>query len=659
MHIFIIVYVLNLTIHGDKLEITEQNKQKLWERQKGMCGLCGKKFDENKDNLDLNYYISNSNEDSMVNSINHITLVCTFCNQYLQNHQKNDDNLHIKKYYFPYSNFGDYSIEDSIRDLTEDIKLFEKAVKSSNEWRNAFNTVKEFNKIIYGLNLSREHHSEVYNLINSIQDILYKRQQEEHQKLESILIDNYNSLKQKIDYAIHNSELTNDFKEAREHLLVFQNEFKEVTLSKEHREELVSLLNKAFEDLNTRFARQKESYEMECSENYLILKKKIDDAIEIVKNSNDIRKARLVLINVQNEFKGLKLKKEQREEQYSRIQNAFEELNKQQQLEQQEYEKECAENYAKLTELVASSIEFSEITIIFKEAREKLIEAQNAIKNSKLKKDHREELFQKIRTAFDTLSERQNIERDSYDKECNDNYNMLKANIEGAIIFAQNSTNFKQARETLISAQNAIKGMRLKKEQREELYSNIRETFNELNRRQSEEREIFEKETSENFDKLNKRAEQISMEIEISNDFRQIRENLIAIQNELRIVKLKKEQRDELFNKIRSAFENFDKKRNEYKENIKKEKVEKLSNLLVNLEDKLVRIEDSISWDVKSLEFQKEKLAQINLMPESESQKAEVLKIIQSIEERIKDKQTSINEVKARILSIQAELNNL
>lgn len=651
--------MFKLTLLGEKLELSEQIKQELWERQKGMCGHCGKKFDENKDNNEYNYFFNNSLDDSQTISLNNISLLCSFCNQYLQNHQKNEQTQHIKKYYFPYSNFMDYQIEDSIRDLTEDIRAFEQTIQSNKEWKNALNKLKEFTKLVYGLNLSREYHSEVYNLLNSIQETLTKYQQEEQQKMEAILNNHYNSLKEKIDTAIKQSVQTNDFKEAREFLLAAQNEFKEMNLSKEHREELVAQLNQAFEDLNQRFARQKESYEMECSENYLTLKKKIDETLDVIEKSKDTRRSRLVLINVQNEFKGLKLKKEQREEQYARIQNAFEELNKKQQLEQEEYEKECVENYIKLTELVESSIKFSEITTTYKDAREKLIEVQNTIKNLRLKKEQREELFQKIRDAFDSLSERQNVERDSYDKECNDNYNMLKANIEGAIVFAQNSTNFKQARETLISAQNAIKGMRLKKEQREELYAKIRETFNDINKKQSEEREQFEKETSENFAKLIKRIEQIETDIANTNEFRQIRENLIAIQNELRIVKLKKEQRDDLFSKIRIAFDNFDKKRNEYKESIKRQKAEKLNNLLFNLEDKIIRIEDSLSWDIKSLEYQKQKLEQLNFQDGEEEQMEEVKKIIASIEARIDDKQKSINDVKARILSIQAELDNI
>ncbi|MEM4261163.1 MAG: hypothetical protein QXG00_08015 [Candidatus Woesearchaeota archaeon] len=633
--------------------------QELLKRQKGMCGHCGKKFDENSEKQELLYNLIKNDDNIEELNLNNLSIVCTNCYQYLLNYKKNDHSLPLKKYLFPYSNFTDYTIENAVIDLTKDLQEFENFVQTNNEWKNSLNTLKDYNKIIYGLNLSREHHKEVYNITNAIFELLNKRQLEEQQRQEQVLYNNYISLKQKFEEAIANSQSINDFKESRELLLAVQNELKEINLNKEHREELVILLNKAFEELNKKFAQQKESYEMECSENYLILKKKIDEALNAVLKSNDIRKSRLILINVQNEFKGLKLKKEQREEQYARIQNAFEELNKKQQEEQEEYEKECSENYEKLVKFVTNVIELSEITSSFKEAREKLIEAQNNIKNSKLKKEDREELFQRIRTAFDSLIERQNTERDTYDKECIDNYHMLKTNIEGAIIFAQNSTNFKQARETLISAQNAIKGMRLRKEHRDELYSIIRENFNELNRKQTEERIQFEKETSENYSKLNTRVETIEKEIINSNDFRQIRENLIAIQNELRIIKLKKEQRDELFGKIRTAFESFDKKRNEYKESIKKEKREKLNNLLLNLEDRLVRIEDSISWDVKSLEFQKDKLEKLNSKPEEETQKVEILKIIESIEARINDKQSSINDVKARIMSIQQELNNI
>jgi hypothetical protein len=72
---------------------------------------------------------------------------------------------------------------------------------------------------------------------------------------------------------------------------------------------------------------------------------------------------------------------------------AFEQLNSRQSAEREEFEKEATVNYAAVRRLSTKQLRFRRVAI-FKSARQQLIDAQEAIKNAKLKREQRDELMQ-------------------------------------------------------------------------------------------------------------------------------------------------------------------------------------------------------------------------------------------------------------------------
>jgi hypothetical protein len=432
-----------------------------------------------------------------------------------------------------------------------------------------------------------------------------------------------------------------------------------MNLKRDHREEVVKLLDEAFDHLNQKQAEERERYEMECIENYHNLKAIVDEALEFFQNSDNLRDVRLKLIEAQNSFKGLVLKKEQREEQFDRIQKAFDILNEKQAAEREEFEQEAEENYSKLKIVIDEAIEFSKNAEIFKDARQKLIQAQKEIRGKKLRKIQRDNLYGAIREAFEQLNKRQDEYREEFDKEAEENFQMLKKNIDGAISYALNTDNYNEARETLIKAQNAIKGMRLKKEQMDSLFSSIRETFNEVNRRQDEDRDEFVKECNENYAQMKEKLAKSDTELDGNNIiYKDYREKLIALQNEIKIIKLKRDQRNDLFQKMRQVFNKFDEKRDAFFDNVKENKKDKLESVKDNLNRKIDRIKDSLSWDQKSLDFQQGKFDDPE-MDLSDNDKKEVEEKIAFIQGVINDKLDSIKEVEDRISEIDKEISEL
>jgi hypothetical protein len=263
-----------------------------------------------------------------------------------------------------------------------------------------------------------------------------------------------------------------------------------------------------------------------------------------------------------------------------------------------------------------------------------------------------------LQQSFERLNERQAKEREEFERDAEENYINITAGVEEAITFANESSIFKEARERLIDTQNSIKGIKLKREHRDQLYSRIREVFDELNQRQTDEMTSFNSECEENYEKLVQRLEQIIDEINNNTDFALNREKLIALQSEIKILRLKKNQRNELFAKTREAFNIFDRRRKEHRERISREKLDKLTSIKLNLDAKIQRLVDSINWDIRSLTYQKEKLESFGEDDDPTARK-EIVEIIVSIENRIADKQSNIEEIKSRIHDIQNELEKL
>ena len=696
-----------------------------------MCGLCGKKSDEITEDFDYVFHGLGNHETMPANPENTVML-CNICIHTLHKEGDEENKASIKKYLFPYANFETYNYDMILEDIREDVNSCIESAKNSDDNKAAYSALKDAMQNVKSLKLEKDHREQLIESLREVLNEIDKKISEDRDKRESEYSEKYEKLKATVDEAVKNSHESNNFKESREKLIDAQNEFKNFNLKKGHREELFSALNKAFDDLNSRQSEERESYEMECIENYHNIKSTVENALNNIEKTDDLREARRILIDAQNHFKGLRLKKEQREEQYALIQESFDKINKLQDEEREQYEKECETNYSQLKPLVQDAVEFAAQVSFFKEGRERLINVQNVIKEKKLKRDQRDELFaiirasfeelnkrqdeeraafekdtaenyeqimpkvedaiafskeatyfkeareklislqkeikelhlkrsqkdslfQNIRTAFEALNIRQDAEREQYDKECADNYKILKENVDSAIAFANNSDDYGQARERLISSQSAIKGMKLKRDQRDELYAEIRTCFEDLNTRNEAERAEFEKESAENFELLINKVKSAVEDAAHIDDFRTIRENLIALQNEIKILKLRRKHRNELFDKIREAFSIFDERQESRREVMKHEKQEKLVLILSNLKEKKQRLEESLERDREALKTQEEKLdtlhPQINEIA-SENTKNN----IKLLDERIKDKESNLEQISSRMNEIQEEL---
>lgn len=558
------------------MEMTSQTQEQVWQRQKGMCGLCGKKFELFTDTNEKLYIPLRVLNDDEINNPDNYVMLCSHC-------MPGAEVKTLRKYIYQYADFPNYGNEEKIKDFT-------------------------------------------------------------------VIADEV------IEFA---SKSENDNKEIRSKLREALQDLKALNLGKELSADLNTKLSEALDEVNKKLKEDSEKLAAQNQEIFAETEKKVKETIESVNNSDNLRDSRESLIKLQQEINKIQgLRRDQKDEFYQLISKTYDEINKKADEEREKFEMECSENYFNLKVKVEEAVKFAQNTPIYKQAREALMKVQAEFKGLKLKKEQREELFGKIQTMFEDINRRQDEERNVFDSEAAVNYEKVLPTVNEAIAFAETATNFKQGRETLINAQAAIKATKLKKEQRDELYGRIRTVFEALNARQVEERGDYDKETTENYEKLIAKVDAAFTEVETVAEFNPFRDKLIAIQGEIKLLKLKKDQRNDLFEKVRAVFAKLDLRRKEYRENRSQEKQKRLTSILENLENKVSRIEDSISWDIKSLNFQKDKLEKLTedevleLKPDIESK-------ISMLNERIQEKENKIKETKDRINDIQSELQNL
>ena len=287
---------------------------------------------------------------------------------------------------------------------------------------------------------------------------------------------NYTALKERVNDCIQQSLGNGNSREIKNHFIKVQGELRNTNLQYGDRQELWELLNQAFENLRTR-------QEVVGDKNYYELKGKISHAISFAQSSDDKREAKSKLIEVQRDFRGIVMQHTKRQELWDMLQGAFDALKHDQDVEKQSFENECELSYATLKPKIVAALNNAPYPEDVRVARENLKQLQHEMQETKLTKEQRDELWNLVNQAFEILNSIQENKQNVYDKDCHDNYVYLNKKVKVAENQAANSENFPEARQFITTIQKLFKGIKLKPEQREELWQRINEAFNLLKER--------------------------------------------------------------------------------------------------------------------------------------------------------------------------------
>jgi hypothetical protein len=494
----------------------------------------------------------------------------------------------------------------------------------------------------------KEKHKEEYvpdpNFVAPVNEEALKKQEEQYEKL---AVEVQNLFDKRDDFT--------DYRNTKKIIVTLREQISALFLiTVEKKEELTNKIQEVFEVIAEKQEKERENINQVYDENITKVKPAIEVGVKVALEKELFKESRAELIELQKQVKAAKIRQSDKDDLFAQIQGGFDKVNEKETAFRESFEMESSENYLKISPKVKQITEESNSNENFNENRKKLIELQKEIKETTLTRAKKDELFGIVREAFNSLNERQDAEREDFMKEANANYEVATKDVDEAIAFASDPNNIAQARPTLIAAQNKLKDLKLTRQQRDELFGKIRAIFNQLNENNEENTEEFQKEANLNFAKLEIKVNEAVANVEYSQDFRDIREGLIMVQDEIKIIKLKRQQRNELLSRVRKGFEKFDKKRKEYSERRKEEKSKKLQNILDTLNEKNNRFNSEIEAEEATLNENQGKLESA-----SDEEKSEIEKAIKSSNDRIANKKKNIESNNERIDDIKKELEKL
>jgi len=377
-------------------------------------------------------------------------------------------------------------------------------------------------------------------------------------------LDNYIRLKKKVDDVLERSNKETDLQKAKELLIELQDAFKGLKLKYDHREELWTRVQSAFEMLKLRKANEIENFQREAQANYHFLKKKVDQALQEASRAPDSFSAKEILKETQAHFKGIRMIKEQREELYAKLQAAFEQVNNRIEIQKTSFEKEATLNFMHLQQKVDTKV--NEVLALqdLTEAKNNLRDLQAELRELKLTREQRDEIYNKIQAAFDILKNRQDELQVSLEMEMQQNFEYIKPKVDNIISKVFNGSDFAGLRDELRVVQNEIKNMQISRDNRNDLWAEIQKAFDELNARQDFERTNFEKDSLKNYEMLKAKVAEAAKQVQITTEYKQTRNFLISVQHEFKGIKLHKEHREELWTKLQTAFNVLNQRIDEY-----------------------------------------------------------------------------------------------
>ena len=370
-------------------------------------------------------------------------------------------------------------------------------------------------------------------------------------------------------------------------------------------------------------------------------KKKIENIQNIQPKWQNLRSARQKLLTIQKDLTKQPdyIPRGVIETLQRMLAEALSSITQSQIAERENYEMECSDNYLQLKSFFENIIQTLDSSTDLTKSRQQLIEAQRIISTKTLKRSQQEDLFQMIRSGFDILLAKQEKEKEKFKEEANQNYDKIAPLVENAIQIANSTDSFKEAKEVLTAAQNSVRDVLLTKEQRDELFGKLRTIFSEINQKYDLEREEFAKISDENFTLLKEKIEKINEKLANNPHFKSVREELLTLQSEIKVMQLKYDHRNKLYTMMRLTFKDLDEKRTEYFEKRDNSKKSGSSNSLIkNLEEKLSILKSTIEADKAELTELQNNLQESNLM-----QKNEILL------SRIGEKEKRIKETHSRL----------
>ncbi len=231
-------------------------------------------------------------------------------------------------------------------------------------------------------------------------------------------------------------------------------------------------------------------------------------------------------------------------------------------------------SYSTIAPKVEAAYAQSKVDENFSEARKDLIALQKEVIALDLERWQKNELLDRVRAAFDHINARQDEWRAKEDSKRAAHADTLQAQFD-AIIPRALEMKFSEGFSQLRELQDIFQKASLQKEKREVFYKRLDEAFKQI-------KEKADSETETNFATAQKVVEVALLSANDAELFKDARNILTAAQGEIREIRLSKQQKDDLYAKIRTAFNELNEKQDAFFSERKKENRTKLEDVLQN-----------------------------------------------------------------------------
>jgi predicted nucleic acid-binding Zn-ribbon protein len=192
----------------------------------------------------------------------------------------------------------------------------------------------------------------------------------------------------------------------------------------------------------------------------------------------------------------------------------------------------------------------------------------------------------------------------------------------------------------------------LLREQRLELQAVLQQVFEKLNFRQDEERGSFTKEASENYKRLKILVSKGLAQAEETHEYKDTREFLKKIQSEFKGIKMIKEEREELYTRLQTAFEILNTRVDEYFHTKKKNWEVRMQYKLAETNTEIHQLKTEIEKDLENLSELEDHLDILVSSGKDSTAKT-------GIEARIISARSGIEKKKREIEKLETEMNEL
>lgn len=154
-------------------------------------------------------------------------------------------------------------------------------------------------------------------------DVLKIRREEKQKDFLRIAEENAQVIAELLDKASEEVENNEVFKEKWELLLHIQQQFKDRKLEKSARNELYDKLQELFHRVKSEQYHNQQEFEELADQHRDYLTPLVEKAYEMAQNCREFKKTKAYLIKIQSDFKGRRMRGNEREKLFSRLQSAF------------------------------------------------------------------------------------------------------------------------------------------------------------------------------------------------------------------------------------------------------------------------------------------------------------------------------------------------